>query len=123
MAQVVLGSLRDMLHQRPGECMRAARADNHWALNGGPFTFPMNIRLTSVRNDTVRDVLQSEDGGQVLTHNPTPAHTSVAATAIFLPVGRACLARRRIHIGVPVDQATSHCPTHAPAPGCMVADC
>ena len=43
----------------------ARHADNHWALNGGPFTFPMNIRLTSVRNDTVLDVLQSEYGGQV----------------------------------------------------------
>jgi hypothetical protein len=34
-------------------------------LNGGPFIFPMNIRLTSVRNDTVLDVLESEYGGQV----------------------------------------------------------
>ncbi len=48
--------------------MWAARVDNHWALNGGPFTFPVNIRVTSVRNDTVRDVLQSEYGGQVMTY-------------------------------------------------------
>ena len=47
-------------HLLPG-CL----ADNHWAANGGPYTFPINIRLTSVRNDTVLDVLPSLSGGQV----------------------------------------------------------
>ena len=40
-------------------------ADNHWAANGGPFTFPIKIRLTSVNNDTVYDTIPSLSGGQV----------------------------------------------------------
>lgn len=40
-------------------------ADNHWAANGGPFIFPLSIRLTSVHNDIVYDSITSLSGGQV----------------------------------------------------------
>ncbi|CAL8463361.1 g2895 [Coccomyxa elongata] len=37
--------------------------NNMWAANGGPFTFPIDIQITSVLGDTVHDAIQSTAGG------------------------------------------------------------
>lgn len=37
---------------------------NSWNYNGGSFTFPMHVRLTSVLDDVVEDWIPANTGGQ-----------------------------------------------------------
>ena len=59
---------------------------NSWNANGGTYTCPLHIRLTSVLGDVIEDWVPSSQGGQGTGQFPVPTPDPAGATAGALPL-------------------------------------